>query len=81
MKLRSLTAMPLEATYAAIFGGEGQVPLQQVAKKVKKLKKSLTKQEVQAVNKRLSAIGQRLPIPKGIDPYKARPDRKAARGR
>ena len=22
-----------------------------------------------------------LPIPKGIDPYKARPDRKAARGR
>ena len=61
--------------------GEGQVPLQQVAKKVKKLKKSLTKQEVQAVNKRLSAIGQRLPIPKGIDPYKARPDRKAARGR
>ena len=61
--------------------GEGQVPLQKVAKNVKKLKKSLTKQEVQAVNKRLSALGQRLPIPKGIDPYKARPDRKAARGR
>lgn len=28
MKLRSLTAIALEATYADIFGGEGQVPLQ-----------------------------------------------------
>ncbi|WP_313349132.1 mandelate racemase/muconate lactonizing enzyme family protein [Paracoccus sp. (in: a-proteobacteria)] len=28
MKLRSLTAIPLEATYASIFGGEGQVPPQ-----------------------------------------------------
>lgn len=28
MKLRSITAIPLEATYASIFGGEGQVPLQ-----------------------------------------------------
>lgn len=27
MKLRSLTALPLEATYASIFGGEGQVPV------------------------------------------------------
>lgn len=28
MKLRSITAIPLEATYAGIFGGEGQVPPQ-----------------------------------------------------
>lgn len=27
MKLRSVTAIPLEASYADIFGGEGQVPL------------------------------------------------------
>lgn len=61
--------------------GEGQVPLAQVAKKAQKLKKNLTKQEVQAVNKRLTALGTKLPIPKGVDPFKARPDRKAMRGR
>ncbi len=61
--------------------GDGQVPLAQVAKKAQKLKKNLTKQEVQAVNKRLTALGTKLPIPKGVDPFKARPDRKAMRGR
>jgi F0F1-type ATP synthase assembly protein I len=61
--------------------GEGQVPLSQVAKKMNKLDKELTKLEVSAVAKRISSLGNRLPIPKGIDPYKARPDRKAARGR
>ncbi|MCC9145071.1 MULTISPECIES: DUF4191 domain-containing protein [unclassified Arthrobacter] len=61
--------------------GEGQVPLSKVATTAKKLPKELTKQEVATVNKRLSALGTRLPIPKGIDPYRARPDRKATRGR
>ncbi len=61
--------------------GKGQVPLAQVAKKAQKLKNQLQKREVQAVDKRLTAIGNKLPIPKGIDPYKARPDRKASRGR
>jgi len=61
--------------------GEGQTPISQVAKKMNKLDKELTKLEVSAVSKRISSLGNRLPIPKGIDPYKARPDRKAARGR
>ncbi|WP_028278992.1 DUF4191 domain-containing protein [Arthrobacter sp. H5] len=61
--------------------GEGQVPLQKISKTAQKLKKNLTKQEVQAVDKRLTALGTRLPIPKGVDPMKARPDRKAMRGR
>src|SRR5215217_7978837 len=61
--------------------GEGQVPISQVAKKMGKLNKELTKTEVSAVSKRISSLGNRLPIPKGIDPYKARPDRKASRGR
>ena len=61
--------------------GEGQVPLSQIARKMNKLKGELTKTEVSAVSKRISSLGGRLPIPKGIDPYKARPDRKAARGR
>jgi hypothetical protein len=55
--------------------GEGQVPLSQVAKKMGKLKKELTKLEVNAVSKRIASLGNKLPIPKGIDPYKARPNR------
>ncbi|OFI38311.1 hypothetical protein BIU82_17925 [Arthrobacter sp. SW1] len=55
--------------------GEGQVPISQVAKTMNKLKNELTKVEVSAVSKRISSLGNRLPIPKGIDPYKARPQR------
>ncbi|MDE8668300.1 DUF4191 domain-containing protein [Pseudarthrobacter sp. H3Y2-7] len=55
--------------------GEGQVPISQVARKMGKLKNELTKLEVNAVSKRISSLGNRLPIPKGIDPYKARPNR------
>jgi len=55
--------------------GEGQTPISQVAKKMNKLNNELTKTEVSAVSKRISSLGTRLPIPKGIDPYKARPQR------
>ncbi|WP_120519509.1 DUF4191 domain-containing protein [Arthrobacter celericrescens] len=56
--------------------GEGQVPLSKIAKTMNKLKNELTKVEVNAVSKRISSLGSnRLPIPKGIDPYKARPQR------
>jgi len=55
--------------------GEGQVPISEIAKKMNKLKGELTKTEVSAVSKRISSLGGRLPIPKGIDPYKARPTR------
>jgi F0F1-type ATP synthase assembly protein I len=55
--------------------GEGQTPISQVAKKMNKLDKELTKIEVSAVSKRISSLGTRLPIPKGVDPYKARPQR------
>lgn len=63
--------------------GEGQVPLPQLAKTVQKQKKSLASGVVPEVSKRLRALHHmnRLPVPKGIDPMKARPDRKAARGR
>ncbi|MBO1750624.1 DUF4191 domain-containing protein [Actinotalea sp. BY-33] len=61
---------------------EGQVPLRKLPRTVQKLKPSLTKQEVSEVTKRLKALGgARLPVPKGVDPYKARPDRKGMRGR
>ena len=55
--------------------GEGQVPLSQVAKHMGKMKNELTKLEVSTVSKRSASMGTRLPIPKGIDPYKARPNR------
>jgi hypothetical protein len=61
---------------------EGQVPLRRLPRQVQKLKPKLTKAELAVIDKRLVALGSmKLPIPKGIDPMKARPDRKGARGR
>ncbi len=61
---------------------EGQVPLRKLAQRVQRLKPALDKQAVAEITKRLKAIGgARLPVPKGIDPFKARPDRKGVRGR
>jgi hypothetical protein len=61
---------------------DGQVPLRALPRKVQKLKPKLTKAELAVIDKRLTALGtMKLPIPKGIDPMKARPDRKGARGR
>jgi len=49
---------------------------------VQGLKKTLTTAEVGQVAKRLQALGStKMPIPKGVDPMKARPDRKGMRGR
>ncbi len=62
--------------------GQGQTPIRQVPRKIKRLKKVLSKSERQAVEARLRALGgARIPIPKGIDPSRARPNRKALRGR
>jgi F0F1-type ATP synthase assembly protein I len=62
--------------------GEGQVPLHKVTRTLKAMEKKLTKHEVNAIDKRLSALGgAKLPIPKGVDPTKARPDRRSMRGR
>ncbi|MFL4476583.1 DUF4191 domain-containing protein [Paeniglutamicibacter sp. MACA_103] len=59
---------------------EGQTPLAEVGKAMKKLPKSITKLEISAVDKRLSTLGSaKLPIPKGIDPNRARPNRKQMR--
>lgn len=59
----------------------GQVPLHKLESHVKGKKNALTAQEVNAVAKRLKSLGtSALPIPKGIDPLKARPDRKGMRG-
>lgn len=62
--------------------GEGMVELRRLSATLMKLKPALTKDEVAEVSKRLRALGGAKPaIPKGVDPLRARPDRKAARGR
>lgn len=62
--------------------GDGQVPLRKLPRAVQRLKPTLNKLETAEVTKRLRALGgARLPVPKGVDPYRARPDRKGMRGR
>jgi predicted lipid-binding transport protein (Tim44 family) len=61
---------------------EGQVPLRKLSRVIMRKKPVLTKAEVSEVAKRLRALGTaRLPIPKGVDPTRMRPDRKATKGR
>ncbi len=62
--------------------GENEVAIRKLNKKVQRMKPVLTKDEVSAVNKRLRALGTlRAPVPQGIDPTRARVDRRAMRGR
>jgi hypothetical protein len=52
------------------------IPLHKLASKMARYKRSLTKSEVYAVSNRLSSLGKNtLPIPKGVDPLKARAPR------
>lgn len=65
-----------------IGSGADEVPVRKLAGKIQRMRPTLTKAEVSAVNKRLKALGGvRPPVPKGIDPMRARPDRKGMRGR
>ena len=65
-----------------VGNAEGQVPLSKLARKVQRLRPELNKQATAEVTKRLKALGgARLPVPKGIDPMRMRPDRKGMRGR
>ena len=51
------------------------VPLHKLARRLTRIKPTLTKAEVVAVNNRLNSMTKKLPIPKGVDPMKARPQR------
>jgi hypothetical protein len=69
-------------TLLRIGDGEDEVRVGKLAKRVSRMKPALTKPEVDAVNKRLKALGGvKMPVPKGMDPTRARVDRKAMRGR
>jgi len=50
--------------------------LHQLTKTIYKLKKTLNRQEISVVNKRLAGLGLNIPIPKGIDPNRVRPGRR-----
>jgi hypothetical protein len=51
------------------------VPLHKLAGRMAKIKAALTKPEVLAVDNRLNSLGTQMPIPKGVDPMKVRPQR------
>ncbi|WP_156155836.1 DUF4191 domain-containing protein [Demequina phytophila] len=62
--------------------GEGEVSLDGLTKAIRKTKKALGRNDRPTVEARLKAIGgAKPPMPKGIDPVRARPDRKGMRGR
>ena len=62
--------------------GDGQVPLRKLSRSIMRNRPALSKEEVSVVAKRLRALGAaRLPIPKGVDPTRVRPDRRMTRGR
>lgn len=62
--------------------GADQIQLPKLVRHIQRLKPQLSKHQVAEISRRMRALQQtRLPIPKGIDPMKVRPDRKAMRGR
>lgn len=77
---RVLPSVPVHVLQAG--RDEDQVPLPKLPRTVQRLKPVMTKGELSEVSRRLRALGgMRMPVPKGVDPMRARPDRKAARGR
>lgn len=69
-------------TTMRVGSGENEVPLPKLASKVQRLKPQITKDEMAVVNKRLKALGGlRAPLPPGVDPTRARMDRRALRGK
>jgi hypothetical protein len=69
-------------TLMRVGSGDDEIPLAKIASKVQRLKPQITKDEMAMVNKRLKALGGlRTPLPPGVDPMKARMDRRALRGK
>lgn len=61
---------------------DNQLALKDLEKTLRHLRKVLTKEEVPAIAQRLAAVTRARPaVPHGVDPTKARPNRRALRGR
>src|SRR5690606_23051515 len=53
---------------------ENSIELHRIRASVRKIRRAINKAEIYAVNNRLSSLGKSaLPIPKGIDPLRVRP--------
>ena len=66
----------------SVGDGEEQVPARKIPRTMTRMKGTLTKDEMAMVNRRLKSIpGVRQAIPAGVDPSRARMDRRALRGR
>ena len=76
-KVQRLASGVTVHTFYSSQDGEG-VPLGQLHKKISKLKRSMNRAEISAVQNRLASLDSRsgLPIPKGIDPMKMRASRR-----
>jgi hypothetical protein len=59
-----------------LFTAEAEIPLHTLTKALYKLPKKLNRGEISVVRKRLEALGNNLPIPKGIDPRRFRAPRR-----
>jgi len=55
-----------------VTGDASGTPLAKLPREILRLKKTLNRSEVSAVNSRLQSLGMNLPIPKGIDPTRLR---------
>jgi len=51
---------------------DGQVRLHRISRALARVKRVLTRNEVQVVNARVASLGSNTPIPKGIDPSRMR---------
>jgi hypothetical protein len=72
--VRILPNVPV--TFVYVGPDADSVPLYKLPGELRRLKSVLRKPEVIAVSNRLNSLGKNgLPIPKGIDPYKARAPR------
>jgi hypothetical protein len=67
---RAVPGAPVVFLY--VCGDENSTPLHKLGSSLYRLKKAMNRREVSAVAKRLSALGTKLPIPKGIDPNRMR---------
>lgn len=77
---RVAPGVPVHQLY--VGEGEGQIEIRKLPRVLAKLKPIITTDEMSQVNKRLKSIpGIRQGIPAGIDPTKARMDRRSLRGR
>ncbi len=79
---RVAPGVPVTLLHVGDGDAEDEVGLRKLVARVRKLKPVLTKAEVSVVNKRLRSLGgMRTPVPKGVDPTRARVDRRSMRGR